>query len=64
MHQNLKKNSEKLITRRQNDVKDEADEVFGKANTRTVLLLFCNFLEAKQRMNQDLPYNDGDSNGI
>ena len=37
MHQTLKRNSEKLFSRRQNDVKDEVDEVGGKMNTRKII---------------------------
>lgn len=33
MHQVLKKNNERITLRRQNDVKDECDEVLGKNNT-------------------------------
>lgn len=33
MHQSLKKRNELITNRRQNDVKDEAEEVSGKPNT-------------------------------
>lgn len=35
MHQTLKKRSELVMNRRQNDVKDEIEEVSGKASTGT-----------------------------
>ena len=46
MHQSFKKRNELITNRRQNDVKDEAEEVSGKANTGT--LKNCEILLHKQ----------------
>ena len=51
MHQSFKKRNELITNRRQNDVKDEAEEVSGKANTGTLknceILYTNNLLQSK-----------------
>ena len=48
MHQALQKNAQKLLTRRQNDVKDEVDEIAGKPNTGLVIL--CAFIRTLKQL--------------